>query len=959
MNIRQSAGRLVALIVLVILCVETADLDPCASSEEKAVSPMELLAGAVARVAAPVEPEEGLWKLCFDQGCDPASGRYVHFERAENETSLRMLLEKNGALPVVEKDGVRRMVTRELRVKFEDAELELGLRKLGLRSGQELDFAPGWMIAEAADPLAALAVVESVGKLPGVSAVDVLLARQQIPRGVPNDPLFSEQWYLARSGSAIAGSDANISNLWGFPDGPGLRGEGVRIGIVDDGIETRHPDLVMNIDAENGKDWNGEDFDPAAEVGNNHGTACAGVAAARGGNGMGICGAAPAATIVGLRLIAGPTTDLQEAQAMAWRNDVIEIKSNSWGPNDTGGSLEEPGPLTRAALESATTNGRGGLGSIIVWAGGNGGEIGDNSNYDGYANSIHTIAVGSSDSLGQPASYSERGANIVVCAPSSGSGSALSVTSTDRVGGNGYVPGDYTSDFEGTSSSTALVSGVIALMLEKNPNLGWRDVQEILIRSAAHLRPNDPEWIANGAGIWFHPRLGAGKIDASAAVAMADGWVNLTEAGSASESHTNLSMRIPESTSAGIWRTFTMPALRCEHVTMKVNISHTSRGNLEVELTSPSGTVSRLSEVHTDLNNNFSNWTFSSVRHWGEDASGVWTLRVADRSSLGNLSGGILNSAELTVHGTPIEWNADPEISAVHLNAHGQAYDDFDLRVSKVEATDADGDPLSFEYKWQSSDDGIVFADVVTESSQILPSNSSNSGKIWRCAVTASDGKGGSATAYSEGVNLLDRPGYLVGAGEMFEYQSGLVLPAPATFRLGTSASLPSGLVLDPLTGLISGTIDTEVNGSFVILIERFTVSEVVVSQGFELSVGDTGGFDVWTEGAADDDANGDGSPNLVAYAMGAATDQSTVLRELRRDEGSMSLSYQESMARSDVRMLIETSTSLPGEWSTDGIAISEQWRSASGLERTLRAEISINPEEEKRFLRLRATRAP
>ena len=108
-----------------------------------------------------------------------------------------------------------------------------------------------------------------------------------------------------------------------------------------------------------------------------------------------------------------------------------------------------------------------------------------------------------------------------------------------------------------------------------------------------------------------------------------------------------------------------MPALRCEHVTMKVNISHTSRGNLEVELTSPSGTVSRLSEVHTDLNNNFSNWTFSSVRHWGEDASGVWTLRVADRSSLGNLSGGILNSAELTVHGTPIEWNADPEISAV------------------------------------------------------------------------------------------------------------------------------------------------------------------------------------------------------------------------------------------------------------------------------------------------------
>ncbi|MEL0118428.1 MAG: S8 family serine peptidase, partial [Opitutae bacterium] len=80
----------------------------------------------------------------------------------------------------------------------------------------------------------------------------------------------------------------------------------------------------------------------------------------------------------------------------------------------------QPEEMTAAALEYGTQYGRKGRGLIYVWAGGNGGEVGDNSNYDGYANSIHTIAVGASSYFGDRASYSEPGTNLVVAAPSGG-----------------------------------------------------------------------------------------------------------------------------------------------------------------------------------------------------------------------------------------------------------------------------------------------------------------------------------------------------------------------------------------------------------------------------------------------------------------------------------------------------------------------------------------------------------
>ncbi len=567
----------------------------------------------------------------------------------------------------------RHIVTRQLRMKMEAGDAAAIAGAAGLRLDELPDYAPGWAILSAADPLAAIA---SLGRLRGLSGVvdaDVLLAKKRFTRALPNDPLVTSQWHLKKTSGSVAGTDANVENAWKYGLTGGVKGTGIRIGIVDDGMQTAHPDLLANVDTANGRDWNGNDYDPnPGSTGDEHGTACAGVAAARGNNGVGVSGVAPEATLVGMRLISSSVSDAQEADAMNWKSDIIQVKSNSWGPYDDGESLEAPGSLTLAAFSNATTNGRGGKGTIFVWAGGNGKENADNSNYDGYANLPQTIAVGAIDSTGNSSYYSEPGANIVVCAPSSGAGSALGITTTDRTGSSGYVSGSYYDDFGGTSSATPVVSGVVALMLERNPNLGWRDVQEILIRSAAKFRPSDTDWAVNSAGFNFNHKFGAGLVNATAAVDMAATWQNLPAQSSLTQSN-NTQMAIPENSATGVSKSFSFPGggFRVEHVTLTMTALHTSRGNLNVTLTSPAGMVSQLAEVHADANDNYSNWTFGSVRHWGEFSQGTWTLTVSDRSAAGNTTGGTLGNVTVRLFGASA--NPPPQVR-ITSPVNGQSF---------------------------------------------------------------------------------------------------------------------------------------------------------------------------------------------------------------------------------------------------------------------------------------------
>ena len=114
----------------------------------------------------------------------------------------------------------------------------------------------------------------------------------------------------------------------------------------------------------------------------------------------------------------------------------------------------------------------------------------------------------------------------------------------------------------------------------------------------------------------------------------------------------SISESIPDNDDEGITREFDLTSsnIRVEHVTLRVDISHLNRGDLAITLTSPNGTESKLSEVHSDPNNNYDSFTFSSVRTWGENSRGTWTVNVADRSG-GNSTVGTLNSLQLTVFG--------------------------------------------------------------------------------------------------------------------------------------------------------------------------------------------------------------------------------------------------------------------------------------------------------------------
>lgn len=501
--------------------------------------------------------------------------------------------------------------------------------------------------------------------------------RQHSPRSAPNDPLYASQWHLANTGQSggLAGEDARLPAAWDL-----ATGTGVVIGVVDDGLQGSHPDLAANYRADLSYDYNGNDADPSPGTGDDHGTAAAGVAAARGNNGIGVSGTAPAAGLAGIRLIAQTTTDQQEAQGLTHRLQDIDVYSNSWGPDDDGTTLEEPGPLTRAALATGATTGRGGLGSIYVWAAGNGLDADDNSNFDGYANSRYTIAVSAVDHAGRQAWYSEPGANILIAAPSSG-GTALvdagGIVTTDRTGTLGYNTvstasgGDYATDFGGTSAATPAVAGVVALMLEANPGLGWRDVQQVLARSARRNDAGDAAWTRNGAGLWINDKYGFGVVDAAAAVTLARTWTNTAAEVSTSSGTIEVGGSIPDASPAGLTSSFVVGAdITVETVEVTFSATHTSRGQLQVVLTSPAGTRSVLASRRPgDTGDHFAGWTFSTVRSLGESATGTWTLTVSD---LASGTTGTFGSWALTVHGTPGSAYVPPPVPLLVTVAAGE-----------------------------------------------------------------------------------------------------------------------------------------------------------------------------------------------------------------------------------------------------------------------------------------------
>ena len=513
---------------------------------------------------------------------------------------------------------------------------------------------------------------------------------------VPNDPLFSEQWHLHNTGQTggTPGADANVIPAW-----QKATGKDVTIGIVDSGVQFEHPDLAENYVSELSYDFIDNDSDPTPispgdEELEPHGTAVAGVAAATTNNGTGVSGVAPNASVAGLRLL--PDVDIdsippgsdeifpdaQVAEALSFKNQEIDIYNNSWGDRPK----RSLGTETLAALQDGVRNGRGGLGSIFVFAAGNFRPLQNDVNYSPLANSRHTIAVTAIDHRGEKSYYSDSGASLLVSGYSNNIDPGI--TTTDLQGSDGYNPeGDYNDGFGGTSSAAPLVSGVIALMLEANPNLTYRDVQHILVETSTQNDPTDSGWSINGAGHEINHKYGFGAIDADAAVDAAENWTTVEPEVVTTSDYISVDTAIPDNNGEDLTSTVNIAEdINIEWAEVVFDAEHTQRGDLEITLTSPDGTESILAETHRDPNNNYDRYVFTSTRHWDESSLGDWTLNVAD-----NTTGetGTWNSWQLNLYGTDPDSTNSGKSQQVTLD-YGETVD----RVNFGSQVDSDELPI-------------------------------------------------------------------------------------------------------------------------------------------------------------------------------------------------------------------------------------------------------------------------
>lgn len=480
---------------------------------------------------------------------------------------------------------------------------------------------------------------------------------------VPNDPLFADQWYLrnGQNGRRSLPNSAHINVAFAWAQN--ITGQGAVIGVVDDGIDYLHPDLFANYRADLDIDLVDRDDSPLVEPGSNdgHGTAVAGIAAGVGGNGMGITGVAPRAEFTAIRLLAGSSSDRQEAQAVLHQNQAIDIYNNSWGPPD-GFGLVGLGSQLQAALQTGVRQGRGGRGSLYVWAAGNGAMQGDNVNYDGYANSRYVIAVGALTRRGTHARYSEPGTALLISAYGDNEvASGIAATDLRQAGGYNfnaqglyganYRDLNYTNDFGGTSAAAAMVSGTLALMLEANPQLSWRDAQQILVNTARRNDPSHAQWQRNGAGHWVNPYFGFGAVDAGAAVSLAQDWQAVAPERKVRSRRVRVRQVVPDGQPMGLSSQVSVDAnLTIERVEVIFDSSHANGRDLTITLTSPDGTTSVLADANRLPHfGRYNRWSFTSTHHWDEQTAGTWTLQVRDERR-GN--SGKLNHWQLRFYGT-------------------------------------------------------------------------------------------------------------------------------------------------------------------------------------------------------------------------------------------------------------------------------------------------------------------
>lgn len=425
------------------------------------------------------------------------------------------------------------------------------------------------------------------------------------------DPIFKEQWHLFNT--AQLGHDLNVTGVWL----DGITGNGSISAVIDDGLDLYSNDLKDNYYAEGSYDFNEKDPEPKPRLfDDKHGTRCAGEIAAVRNNVCGV-GMAYDSQVAGIRILSKPISDEDEATAINYHFHKNQIYSCSWGPPDDGATMEAPGILIQRALVNGVQSGRSGLGSVFVFAAGNGAAAEDNCNFDGYTNSIYSITVGGIDRDGNHPYYSEHCSAQLVVTYSSGTQDAIHTTD---VGIDKCYSGH-----GGTSAAGPLVAGTVALALSVRPDLSWRDLQYLCVDTAVPIHLDDGSWQNTTIGKKFSHIYGYGKVDAYRFVEAAKSFKSVKPQAWFHSPWISVQHAIPEG-DRGLAASFQVTEEmleeanleRLEHVTVTMNVDHGRRGDLSADLISPNGVVSHIATARgpDSAAAGYDDWTFMSVVHW-------------------------------------------------------------------------------------------------------------------------------------------------------------------------------------------------------------------------------------------------------------------------------------------------------------------------------------------------------
>ncbi len=539
------------------------------------------------------------------------------------------------------------------------------------------------------------------------------------------DPLLANQWHIQNTGGTAfsttfptAGNDMNVAGAWAA----GYTGKGVKVAVVDTGLEIAHEDLAANVDTANSYNFVTGTTDPtpnSATIGFDHGTQVAGIIAAVAFNGKGGRGVAYNARLRGYNLLSNYNLTNYGAalggMATSADNAIFSASFTLAGTGVWAGTVLPPLDQTQIAISGNLDTLRGGLGAILVNAAGNdftrwehsdgtlptacnvanqlGVSCGDPA-HDTRLGGTTPIIVGALNADGKKSSYSTTGSSLWVSAPggefgydsnyiptsqmldpANGIKPAIVTTARDGCTNAQNAPGklnaldsqgsnafaancQYTAVMNGTSSATPNVSAAVALMLEANPNLGFRDVKFILAKTAKKVDPTfsgvssstiisgttvvlDRGWFQNAAGYWYSTWYGFGGVDATAAVNMAKTYTSYLPAQQSTSIPFSPAQNYtvpPASTTPSFMTFVAAPSFSTvEQVVLVLNLSSTPALYCnQVELVSPSGTKSILLHIGTGYYANGAyqglvvNGRLLSNAFYGETAAGTWTLTVFD-----------------------------------------------------------------------------------------------------------------------------------------------------------------------------------------------------------------------------------------------------------------------------------------------------------------------------------------